>query len=195
MSKSKKPSKEPRVITPPVTRSIVFNKYSPEVLASTAVHLLEGDNYYEAADRALRLLEACQQRLVRNEMDCQGMRDKVKQMNELEETHQIKEDFVPYGQAVKIITGQTRPERAREYFERLLGLHLKYHLKDRYTPQELTKSLKAHEEGLSRDAVLHYKKEYEMRRATGELEMKVPPKKAKGSPRKKTLGAGQKAEK
>jgi hypothetical protein len=91
-----------------------------ELHAKIAALLLEGDNFEEASERAILLLNICSRRLDEAKHWVAMRTTMEKKFNRLG----LYEDSVPFPRALKIITGQKRFDRAESDF--LTFLQVKY---------------------------------------------------------------------
>jgi hypothetical protein len=117
-----------------------------DVVAATALHFLEKlpdqpQSPQLAVDRAISFLKTCVENIESHRQGCTVGR---RMRQELASRGWRGTDTIPYGEGIKFITGQTRLDRAQEYYEALIKNH-PFNQKP-LTPSELTARLKRDEE-------------------------------------------------
>jgi hypothetical protein len=102
-----------------------FLRYPLELHASIASRLLEGDDYEKAADRAFKLLLACNERLFKDRFETQRVLASeilAEMLRHVDLMHASvvasDNERMPFDPAIKLITGQERADRAEEDYHR-----------------------------------------------------------------------------
>lgn len=133
-----------------------------ELHARIAALLLDGDNFEDASERALLLLNICSRRLEQGRR-LAAMRDRMeKEFGRLG----LTSDPVPFKQAVKLITAQKRFDRAEPDFLALLQV-----LYPKWSKPKLNAMFEgARRVGLTRERVLGFVSRFRELRAAGKLD-------------------------
>lgn len=154
-------------------RNIVFdNLCSPgatfplELHAKIAALLLEGDNFEDASERAILLLNVCSRRLEQGKQWGATRRTMEKEFVRL----RLDEDPVPFKRALKIITGQQRFDRAEtDFLSFLQAIH------PEWSKQELSGEWdRFNRNGFIREQVVDFVARFEKAHAQGRLDKRKP---------------------
>jgi hypothetical protein len=148
-------------------------EYPLELVANIASRLLVGEDYQGAANRALRLLQACNQ-----------TQEKIKDRKEFLNAKFMRaagesDDFefpeglyrMPYVEAIKFITGQKRHDRAEEDY-----LRFSEAIKPSQSKSELNKALKLEEsQGIDAGIARKLRRQFDELREQGKLDKRARP--------------------
>jgi len=106
-----------------------FFRYPLELHASIASRLLEGDDFEKAADRAFKLLMACNMRLFKDWFETQRMLTSEIPAEMLRHVDLMvasaggsNMERIPFVNATETITGQKRADRAEEDYHRYFNM-------------------------------------------------------------------------
>ena len=128
------------------SRPMRFNSYPLELLASTAARLLADNDYPQAVERALCLLDECAGRLLGIERN--KTQRESEQRNESQEYEEWREQLVPYEKALARITGSAnRGVAKKRYIEWLGSEHPKW------TPEKIKADLADARKGIELELV------------------------------------------
>ncbi len=154
-------------------RNIVFDNFAYrgrlfplELHAKIAALLLEGDNFEEASERAILLLNICADRLKQSKRWVAMRRTMEKEFARLG----LDEDSVPFNRALKIITGQDRFGRAEPDFLSFLQA-----INPGSTKQQLTAEWNQFKRnGFKREQIVDFVTRFKEMRARGKLDKRKP---------------------
>ena len=151
-----------------------------DLVASIAAKFLTGDNYAEAVERAIRLLQECKDTITENKAKKEFYTQEARRMGDLKQEIDAPPGAfkIPLRLAISQITGQKRAGRAEVQYLTFLG-----HTPLGRTPEERTKTWKLQEaDGIDALEVEVMTKKFAGLKAEGKISDETPPKKVQKNP-------------